>query len=237
MHALKTIAALLLAVSASAHDCVPFFFQAVPRDREYYYASASAPTADQARSAAVESLLITAGYTTGYEQDDAARCDGISYVLVRIEKSKADAYVTKDMAAKRKAAALEPKVNMLRGRVDDHDTRIASADRRLAAIEATPAPTIIMNVDPTRPVDPPTREQLAFYEKLQPALRLSLGAVYTNRAKPEDVGNVVATYNTMHDGTRLKAFCDLSLHHGYDVIENNPGLKVWLNRECQNGAR
>jgi hypothetical protein len=75
----------------------PDFYEALPRDLDWYYGAGMSSDTANARDAAVGNLakqvsgdlLSGSGPLVGWEQDDYRRCDGVSYVLVRIGKEQA----------------------------------------------------------------------------------------------------------------------------------------------------
>ena len=95
----------------------PAFYESLPRDREWYYGVGKSSDTANARDAAVENLAkqvrgdLFAGSAplVGWEQDDSRRCDGVSYVLVRIEKEQAQKSIND--SAIFSAAALPPLVD------------------------------------------------------------------------------------------------------------------------------
>jgi len=83
--------------SALAQDCVPHFYNAEPRDADWFYgagkgADASAARADALRHLAVKAAGGTAavddGTLAGWEQDDHGECGATHYALVRIEQDR-----------------------------------------------------------------------------------------------------------------------------------------------------
>ena len=95
---------LLMAGSVFAQDCVPHFFNAEPRDAEWFYGSGKGPDASAARADALRNLTIKAsgdkaalseGTLAGWEQDDHGECGAVHYALVRIQKDR----VLKNIAA------------------------------------------------------------------------------------------------------------------------------------------
>ncbi|MDE2237229.1 MAG: hypothetical protein KGK30_05020, partial [Elusimicrobia bacterium] len=104
---LAQILLMLATAAAFAGDCTPRFYQAEPRDDQWYYATGKAADASQARDNALRRLAvkvtgressIAEGILTGWEQDDHGECDGVYYVLIRIRQDS----VLRNLAAEAK---------------------------------------------------------------------------------------------------------------------------------------
>jgi hypothetical protein len=121
---------------------IPAFYEALPRDDDWYYGAGKAADAGQARAAALASLAEQAtgrsagaaesfsadtGLLAGWEQDDAARCGGSSYVLIRIRK---------EQIRRALAEGGSPKALSLGERLDRVEERNA---RLLAGAASTPS--------------------------------------------------------------------------------------------------
>lgn len=81
----------------TAQDCIPSFFNTDHRDSEWYYGVGKGPDAGEGRKDALRQLYLKisgggeslpAEVVAGWEQDDHRECQGIYYVMVRIEKSQ-----------------------------------------------------------------------------------------------------------------------------------------------------
>jgi hypothetical protein len=106
---------LLLAVAASAfaQDCVPKFYNAEPRDSEWFYGAGKGGDAAAAREDALRHLAAKAsggaqaatdGTLAGWEQDDHGECGGAHYALVRIEQER----VKRNIAQSRNKKEVKP---------------------------------------------------------------------------------------------------------------------------------
>ncbi len=115
------LAALFLAggVRALAQDCVPSFYNAEPRDADWYYGAGKGADADAARQDALDHLFLkVAGgeadiprdVLAGWEQDDHGECRGVHYVIDRISKDRARRNMA-DALKRKPSAAPAPAVS------------------------------------------------------------------------------------------------------------------------------
>lgn len=102
-----------LAAPAPAQDCVPNFYNAEPRDAEWYYGVGKGADAGAARADALEHLYekiagrekeVPKDVVAGWEQDGYGECRGNHYAIDRIEKARAKKNLA-DALARRAAAA------------------------------------------------------------------------------------------------------------------------------------
>jgi hypothetical protein len=146
-----------------AHCSPPAFYGTLARDSDWFYGVGKGPDADQARDAALANLAkqvtghvvetpsvaagagqreaskglddlpTETGLLAGWEQDDFRRCDGVSYVMVRIGKERIRKFLASNSGSTtigdRKPSALEQRLD----RVD------SSSDRLLDQSAGTPA--------------------------------------------------------------------------------------------------
>ncbi len=107
------------AARALAQDCVPHFYNAEPRDDQWYYGAGKGADSDAARAAALDHLLLKVSggetdiprdVTAGWEQDDHGECRGVHYVIVRIGQERARRNLTEALT-RRQAATRTPQVS------------------------------------------------------------------------------------------------------------------------------
>jgi len=220
------IAMILLAVSASAADCVPTFYKSLPRDGTWRYAVGAGPDASAARAAAVSQLD-----SEDWEQDDYRECRGVSYVMVRATLKPAV-----------KASVIESMLSRIARRIEDvvgysagHDAKLDRIERRLEAMPAIQKGPIVIHVDrderTTQPIQP--YAMAIDKEQLAPRVKASLAKIDGGDFKTEDVAVVVASYNTMHDADSLRKFCDGILKKDLGFQR---GLREWTISQCAKGA-
>jgi hypothetical protein len=91
-------------------------------------------------AAAVGRLLPHSTLLSGWEQDDFGRCNGYSYVLVRIEKERVEKFVRgSDQFKKDVIANLAQRVEKLEKDVNTLSTRLDRLERGLACIKKSSA--------------------------------------------------------------------------------------------------
>jgi hypothetical protein len=118
--ALLAASFLVCGARAFAQDCVPAFYNAEPRDAQWYYGAGKGADADAARRDALDHLYLKiAGgendvpreVLAGWEQDDHGECRGVHYVIDRIEQERARRNLAEILKRRPAPAASAPLVS------------------------------------------------------------------------------------------------------------------------------
>jgi hypothetical protein len=83
-------------------------------------------------ASAVGRLLPSSSLLAGWEQDDFARCQGESYVLVRIEKARVERFVQGSSKFQGDLAGMLSRLKKVEVRVDDLTTRLERLEKMLS---------------------------------------------------------------------------------------------------------